>query len=365
MEELYANSWYRSHFQTVGTEYQEVMLGYSDSAKDAGRLSSVWELYKAQEQLVSLSEQHKIPLNLFHGRGGSVGRGGGPQYLAILSQPAGSIRGSLRATIQGEVIENYFGTERACELTFERYTTAILQATLTPPARCEESFREAMQRMSEKGCESYRKMVYETDRFVDYFRAATPEQELKLLNFGSRPSKRKAGGIETLRAIPWMFAWTQCRMHLPVWFGVGSALQQEIDNGNLELLKQMYAKWPFFQSTMELVESVLAKVDIAIAKMYEKNLVPVDLLPIGEQVFAEMQRTIDCIKQITQRDQLLANNPVIKRMYDLRRPMTDPLNVLQAKVLKEMREQENPSAELQEAFAATVQGIASGMGWTG
>jgi len=365
MKELYSNDWYRRHFDLVGTDHQEVMMGYSDSAKDAGRFTSVWELFKAQEELVRLSAEHKIPLNLFHGRGGSVGRGGGPQYLAIKSQPAGSIAGRLRVTIQGEVIENYFGTLRSCELTFERYTTAILQASLTPPPPPPQDFRDAMQRMSECGCDAYRSMVYETPNFVDYFRAITPEQELKLLNFGSRPSKRKAGGIETLRAIPWMFAWTQTRLHMPVWYGVGTALDTEITNGNLQLLKDMYAQWPFFQSTIELVEAVLAKVDISIAKVYEQMLVPVDLSPIGTSVFAELEKTVKCVKMVTGRDELLSNNQVIKRMYDLRKPMTDPLNILQAKVLKEMRRTENPSAELQESFAATVQGIAAGMGWTG
>jgi len=363
---LYNNDWYKRHFETVGTQHQEVMLGYSDSAKDAGRLSSVWELYKAQEDLVRLSAERKIPLNLFHGRGGSVGRGGGPQYLAILSQPAGSINGKLRVTIQGEVIDSYFGTVNACELTFERYSTAILKATLTPPAQAGENFREVMQRLSESGCTKYKNMVYETPGFVDYFRAMTPEQELKLLNFGSRPSKRgQAGGIETLRAIPWMFAWTQCRLHLPVWMGVGTALKIEIDNGNLPILQEMYKHWPFFQSTMELVETVLSKVDVKLAKVNEKWLVSSELLPIGKSVFDEFETTVDCLTQVTGRSELTSNNPVIKRLYDLRRPMTDPLNVLQSKLLREMRRTPEPSQELQEAFAATVQGIAAGMGWTG
>ena len=266
MLSLFQNAWYKTHFETVGTKHQEVMLGYSDSAKDAGRLTSVWELYKAQEKLVQIAEQYKVPLNLFHGRGGSVGRGGGPQYLAILSQPPGSIRGNLRVTIQGEVIESYFGTKPSCELTFERYTTAVLKATLMPPCLPEDMYRELMQRMSEASCASYRKIVYETPNFVDYFRSITPEQELKGLNIGSRPAKRgAAGGIDTLRAIPWMFAWTQVRLHLPVWFGVGSALKAEVQAGNLDKLKEMYAKWPFFQSTMELIESVMAKVSLSLS----------------------------------------------------------------------------------------------------
>jgi len=366
MLSLFQNAWYKTHFETVGTKHQEVMLGYSDSAKDAGRLTSVWELYKAQEKLVQIAEQYKVPLNLFHGRGGSVGRGGGPQYLAILSQPPGSIRGNLRVTIQGEVIESYFGTKPSCELTFERYTTAVLKATLMPPCLPEDMYRELMQRMSEASCASYRKIVYETPNFVDYFRSITPEQELKGLNIGSRPAKRgAAGGIDTLRAIPWMFAWTQVRLHLPVWFGVGSALKAEVQAGNLDKLKEMYAKWPFFQSTMELIESVMAKVDIDIVKLYQKELVTPDLLHIGDMVFDELNSTIEHVKMVTGRDELLSNNPVVKRLYDVRRPMTDPLNILQVKVLKEMRHASNESSEMNESFAATVQGIAAGMGWTG
>jgi len=295
-----------------------------------------------------------------------VGRGGGPQYLAILSQPPGSIRGNLRVTIQGEVIESYFGTKPSCELTFERYTTAVLKATLMPPCLPEDMYRELMQRMSEASCASYRKIVYETPNFVDYFRSITPEQELKGLNIGSRPAKRgAAGGIDTLRAIPWMFAWTQVRLHLPVWFGVGSALKAEVQAGNLDKLKEMYAKWPFFQSTMELIESVMAKVDIDIVKLYQKELVTPDLLHIGDMVFDELNSTIEHVKMVTGRDELLSNNPVVKRLYDVRRPMTDPLNILQVKVLKEMRHASNESSEMNESFAATVQGIAAGMGWTG
>mmetsp|Transcript_32228 Transcript_32228/g.79090 ORF Transcript_32228/g.79090 Transcript_32228/m.79090 type:complete len:1003 (+) Transcript_32228:38-3046(+) len=362
---LFENMWYRQHFGLVGPAHQEVMLGYSDSAKDAGRFSSVWELYKAQEELVRLAKEHNIPLNLFHGRGGSVGRGGGPQYLAILSQPAGSIAGSLRVTIQGEVIENYFGTLRSSEVTFERYTTAILSATLVMPNKETEDMRQAMQRLSEKCCDAYREMVYKTPNFVDYFRQATPEAELKLLNIGSRPSKRKAGGIETLRAIPWVFSWTQTRLHLPVWSGVGSALQAEIDAGNIELLRSMYKSWPFFQSTIELVESVLAKVDINIAKLYEQMLVKPELLPIGEKIWKELDTTISAVKAVTGRNDFVGNNPVLKRLYDYRRPITDPLNILQVRVLTEMREQEVATKEQLDAFASSVQGIALGMGWTG
>mmetsp|Transcript_74815 Transcript_74815/g.200577 ORF Transcript_74815/g.200577 Transcript_74815/m.200577 type:complete len:220 (+) Transcript_74815:1252-1911(+) len=219
--------------------------------------------------------------------------------------------------------------------------------------------------MSATSCASYRAIVFETPAFVDYFRACTPEQELKLLNIGSRPSMRKAGGIESLRAIPWMFAWTQVRMHVPVWFGVGTALRAEIDAGRLELLQDMYRNWPFFQSTIELVEAVLAKVDVGVGKLYEECLVPEALRgPVGGRIWAEHALTVECVTRVTGRTSLLGNNPVLKRMFDLRRPIVDTLNVLQARLLKDMRTS-GTNPDLQEAFASTVQGIASGMGWTG
>ena len=284
MELLFKNSWYSSNLSSppqvpnVGWQpHQEVMLGYSDSAKDAGRFASVWGLHKAQDALVRLSKEYKIKINLFHGRGGSVGRGGGPQYLATLSQPAGSVQGWMRVTVQGEVIDNLFGLPSVASHTMERYTTSVLTATLTPPSEPSPEFREMMQTLSEDSCAKYRAIVYEDPEFIEYFRSGTPDFELKALNLGSRPSKRKQGGIESLRAIPWMFAWTQTRLQLPVWLGVGAALKKQIDAGKLEQLQEMYATWPFFRSTIELLEMVLAKTSKSIAAYYESLLVPEDL----------------------------------------------------------------------------------------
>eukprot|EP00283_Hemiselmis_rufescens_P000477 CAMPEP_0173470208 /NCGR_PEP_ID=MMETSP1357-20121228/77759_1 /TAXON_ID=77926 /ORGANISM="Hemiselmis rufescens, Strain PCC563" /LENGTH=970 /DNA_ID=CAMNT_0014438475 /DNA_START=30 /DNA_END=2942 /DNA_ORIENTATION=+ len=376
MELLFNNSWYKANLSSppqvpnVGwSPHQEVMLGYSDSAKDAGRLASVWGLHKAQEALVKISQNHKIKLNLFHGRGGSVGRGGGPQYLATLSQPAGSVQGWMRVTVQGEVIDHYFGLSSIASHTMERYTTSVLQATLKPPGAPSEEYRVIMERLSEASCAQYRKIVYETPMFVDYFRAATPDFELKGLNLGSRPAKRKQGGIETLRAIPWMFAWTQTRLQLPVWAGVGAAIQAEIAAGNLATLQAMYKEWPFFQSTVELLEMVLAKTNKRIAGYYEKLLVPGELQSISKEVWDELDRTMDAIQKVTGRSELLGSedNSNSRLAISTRVPLVDPINVLQANVMSRLRQEDNPPSyqELFDAFAISVQGVAAGMGWTG
>jgi len=226
-----------------------------------------------------------------------------------------------------------------------------------------------MQNLSELSCAKYREIVYETPKFVDYFRAATPDFELKGLNLGSRPSKRKQGGIETLRAIPWMFAWTQTRLQLPVWVGVGQALKAEIDGGNLETLQEMYKEWPFFRSTVELLEMVLAKTSKRIAAYYEKLLVPEDLQGVSKDVWDELDRTIEGIQKITTRNDLLSNeeNSQSKLAINSRVPLVDPINILQANVMMRLRQEDNPPnyQELFDAFAITVQGVASGMGWTG
>jgi len=374
MELLFKNSWYSSNLSSppqvpnVGWQpHQEVMLGYSDSAKDAGRFASVWCLHKAQDALVSLSKQYKIKINLFHGRGGSVGRGGGPQYLATLSQPAGSVQGWMRVTVQGEVIDNLFGLPSVASHTMERYTTSVLTATLTPPSEPSPEFREIMQCLSETSCAKYRQIVYEDPEFIEYFRSGTPDFELKALNLGSRPSKRKQGGIESLRAIPWMFAWTQTRLQLPVWLGVGAALKEQIAEGKLEQLQLMYATWPFFRSTIELLEMVLSKTSKSIAAYYESLLVPEDLQGISERVWQELDDTMSCILQIIKGTPMMGSGEDARMEIAARVPLVDPINVLQANVLLRMRHDENqPEIQtLRDAFAITVQGVAAGMGWTG
>mmetsp|Transcript_4831 Transcript_4831/g.20765 ORF Transcript_4831/g.20765 Transcript_4831/m.20765 type:complete len:713 (+) Transcript_4831:606-2744(+) len=237
LENLFQNEAYLSQLRSRFNSVQEVMVGYSDSGKDGGRVTSAWELYKSQESMVAVAEKYSVVLRFFHGRGGTVGRGGGPQHLAILSQPPKSINGYLRVTIQGEVQQQDFGLPGLCYNTFEMYSSAVLKADMLISPETKDSWRQTMEDMSRSSYRKYREIVYEEPRFVEYFRHATPERELGLLNIGSRPQKRKEGGVETLRAIPWVFSWTQTRLHLPVWLGLGTAVHDALGKGRQEDLR--------------------------------------------------------------------------------------------------------------------------------
>jgi phosphoenolpyruvate carboxylase len=337
----------------------EVMVGYSDSAKDAGRFAAAWELYKAQEQIVAVCNEAGVELTLFHGRGGSVGRGGGPTYLAIRSQPPGSVDGRLRVTVQGEMIQAEFGLVGIALRTLEIYTTATLDATLAPPESPREEWRALMDRMAGAAASEYRRIVYETPEFLDYFRAATPEQELAVINIGSRPARRGASkkGVESLRAIPWQFAWTQNRLLLPSWLGVDGGLESGA------AVQKMFDEWTFFRSTIELIEMVLAKAEPQIAAYYDRLLVSDSLKPIGEDLRRRLSRATDLILGITRHRRLLENNPVLRRSIDVRNPYVDPINIVQAEVLRRWRETGDDS--LRDAFVVTANGIAAGMRNTG
>ena len=275
---LLALPWYR---ERCGGR-QEVMVGYSDSAKDGGRLAASWALYKAQEDLVAASRASGVELTLFHGRGGSVGRGGGPTYLAIQSQPPGSVDGRLRVTEQGEMVQAKFGLPGLALRTLELYTTATLDATLSPPAQPDAAWRTRMDALAERARLAYREVVYETPQFIDYFRAATPAPQLEDLTIASRPARRRSGGgIETLRAIPWVFAWTQTRLMLPSWLGVGEALDQAARDGAHAELARMYRGWPFFRATLDLIEMVLAKADGAHRRALRTGAGAADLHVLG------------------------------------------------------------------------------------
>ena len=344
---------------------QEVMIGYSDSSKDAGRFAAAWELYKAQEQIVDEAHRAGVKLTLFHGRGGSVGRGGGPTYLAIASQPPGSVDGRLRVTVQGEMIQAEFGLSGIALRTLEIYTTATLNATLAPEACRKEEWRTLMQTMSAAAARSYREVVYNEPKFVDYFRAATPEVELGELNIGSRPARRKGskGGVESLRAIPWQFAWSQTRLLLPSWLGVDGAIRAALDAGQEAMLASMYEQWPFFRSAIELIEMVLAKAEPQIAAEYDRQLVPDDLEPIGRLLRARLADTVALVLRVTGHTRLLETNPVLRRSIDVRNPYVDPINLVQAAVLRRYRELPDPV--LRDAFVVTVNGISAGMRNTG
>ncbi|KAH6785484.1 phosphoenolpyruvate carboxylase 3 [Perilla frutescens var. hirtella] len=334
---LFSIEWYRNRINGK----QEVMIGYSDSGKDAGRLSAAWQLYKAQEELIKVAKEYGVKLTMFHGRGGTVGRGGGPTHLAILSQPPDTIHGSLRVTVQGEVIEQSFGEEHLCFRTLQRFTAATLEHGMNPPIAPKPEWRALMDEMAVVATKEYRSVVFQEPRFVEYFRLATPELEYGRMNIGSRPAKRKpSGGIESLRAIPWIFAWTQTRFHLPVWLGFGAAMKHIIqkDIKNLQMLRDMYNGWPFFRVTIDLVEMVLAKGDPPIASLYDKLLVSEDLWAFGEQLRASYEATQNLILQVAGHKELLEGDPYLRQRLRLRDPYITVLNVCQIYTLKRIRD---------------------------
>ena len=351
---------------------QEVMVGYSDSSKDVGRLSAFWELYKAQETIVDACTRGGVDVTLFHGRGGSVGRGGGPTYLALRSQPSGSIDGTIRVTEQGEMIQALFGLPGIATRTMEVYTSGTLDAWLTPAPAPPAEWRACMDRLSADGARTYRSYVFDNPSFIEYFRTATPLPELEHVNIGSRPARRKAdGGIATLRAIPWQFSWTQTRLILGAWLGTEEALERAAQRGELELLRRMYREWPHFRSIMDLTAMVLAKTDARIAAEYERRLATERLCPLGEDLRGRLERAVRATLEVTDHRELLQENPVLQRSIDVRNPYVDPINLVQIEVLRRLRlgrpegrplRQDNYADErLQDAFVVTVNGIAAGM----
>jgi phosphoenolpyruvate carboxylase len=340
----------------------EVMLGYSDSAKDAGQLAAAWSLYRVQEELVELCRLRHMHLTLFHGRGGSVSRGGAPTWQAILAQPPGSVNASMRVTEQGEVIQTKFGLPAIAQRSMAIYTAAVLEATLRPPRPPKPQWRAAMSRLAARSMDVYRGAVQRDQRFVAYFRAATPEQELAQLQIGSRPAhRRKEGGIETLRAIPWVFAWTQTRLLLPAWLGIGEALQAALDAGEAPLLRDMESEWPFFATTLDLVEMVLAKGDPVVAARYDDRLVPPYLKDIGEDLRARFVTTREVLLKVTGHQELLEDQPIVRWPIEVRNPYIDPLNLLQVELLHRARAGE----DVQDALLVVINGIAAGMRNTG
>ena len=368
MRRLLSVPWYREHVAQVHNDHQEVMIGYSDSAKDAGRLAAAWALYTGQEDLVAACTEHGVQLTLFHGRGGTVGRGGGPTHQAIRAQPPGSVQGRLRVTEQGEMIQAKFGLPALAERSLELYTTAVLEASLTPPADPPEAWRTLMDGMADRACAAYRELVRHHPDFVPYFRTATPERELSVLNVGSRPARRPGGkdaGIASLRAIPWVFAWTQVRLMLPAWLGVadGLAWARERDP---QMLDTMCRTWPFLRSTLALVEMVLAKAEPEVFAAYEHALVPPALQPLGAALRGRLAASRHAVPAALGHPELLADNPVLARSIAVRNPYVDPLNALQVEVLRRMRDAgEAPPQALVDALVVTVNGVAAGMRNTG
>lgn len=361
MDRLWGLEWY----QQYSAQQQTVMIGYSDSAKDAGKLAATWAQYKAQEKLVALAEKFHVSLVLFHGRGGTVGRGGGPVEKAMASQPPGSVKGRIRVTEQGEMIRYKFGLPRVAFSSLSSYVVATLRATMSPNAAPKAEWRDLIERMGKASLEAYRSVVRGHPDFVPYFRNLTPEQELSLLALGSRPAKRKStGGVESLRAIPWVFAWTQVRLNLPAWLGTRQAFEYALKN-DPALLDDMVSNWPFFASFLDLLEMVIGKADGPICTYYEEQLVPEQYRGLGHELRDDLQALEGLINQMKKQETILADDPMLRQSLEVRKPYVDPLNYLQAELLKRYRSSENISPDLERALKVTMAGIAAGMRNTG
>ncbi|WGL15067.1 phosphoenolpyruvate carboxylase [Microbulbifer bruguierae] len=344
---------------------QEVMIGYSDSAKDAGFLGAAWAQFRAQEKLTGIFREYGIPLTLFHGRGGSISRGGSPTRMALMSQPPGSVAGRIRVTEQGEMIRFKYGRPSVAAYNLEQYVAATLEATLLPPAEPRPEWRAEMDRLTQASVRAYREVVQDDPALVSYLRTVTPETELSRLALGSRPARRKpGGGVETLRAIPWVFAWTQMRLMLPAWLGTGAALETGLDNAP-ETLRSMSEEWPFFQTVVDMLEMVLAKSDTRVALWYEERLTDdPELQRLGIELRSRLARTVNALSRLTGRESLLDNNPVMRWSIRVRDPYTDPLHLLQAELMSRLRTREEDPV-LESALMVTIAGIAAGMRNTG
>ena len=380
MRAFYALPGVASMMARSGAE-QDIMLGYSDSNKDGGSFTSNWELYRAEIDLVDLfgelGRDNGIALRLFHGRGGTVGRGGGPSYQAILAQPPGTVNGQIRLTEQGEVIASKYAHPEIGRRNLETLVAATLEATLLHPTKsAPQSFLGAAAQISEASYAAYRKLVYETDGFTDYFFSATPIREIAELNIGSRPASRKATrAIEDLRAIPWSFSWGQCRVALPGWCGFGSAIAEFLDvaqsvrQERLALLRKMHKHWPFFRTLLSNLDMVMAKSDLAIAARYVEL---VEDKKLGKRIFGlirtEWQATSDALALITGERSRLASNPSLARSIEHRFPYLDPLNHLQVELMRRYRhrkEGDPENARIQTGIHISINGIAAGLRNTG
>src|SRR6266702_3676867 len=344
---------------------QEVMLGYSDSNKDGGFVTSGWELYKAEIGLIGVFERHHVRLRLFHGRGGSVGRGGGPSYDAIIAQPGGAVNGQIRITEQGEIISSKYSNAEVGRNNLEILAAATLEASLLHPRQSapRAEYLTAMDQLSALAFKAYRGLVYETEGFSDYFWGSTVITEIATLNIGSRPaSRKKTREIEDLRAIPWVFSWAQCRLMLPGWYGFGSAVESwiaEHPEQGMPFLQELYREWPFFRMLLSNMDMVLAKSSIAIASRYAELVPDVALREsICGRIRREYHSCIDLLLKIMDQQRLLQSNPLLERSIRNRFPYLDPLNHVQVELLKEHRAQ-NPDEQVLRGIQITINGISA------
>jgi phosphoenolpyruvate carboxylase len=366
MAELFLTPDYRKHLKARG-DVQEVMVGYSDSNKDGGYFTSGWELYKAQLDLTEKAKQYGIKQILFHGRGGAIGRGGGPLNQAILAQPPGTVQGRIKITEQGEMIHSKYGNPFMAERNLELVLSAMIEAELLrDPLDLKSEWVKSAESLSQLSYKAYRSLVYEDPDFVTFFSQGTPIHEIQELNIGSRPSRRVAGSesIEDLRAIPWVFSWTQSRFTLPGWYGFGSAVRQW--SGDKKQLRQMYLEWPFFKAQIDFMEMSAQKADMHIARRYSEL---VEDRAIRERIFSRIEEEyrwlLESILLITSESETLANNPTLQTSINLRNPYVDALSYFQISLLKAWRASGRTREDLKRAVLLSINGVANGMRNTG
>jgi phosphoenolpyruvate carboxylase len=370
---LLEDPFYRSSLSRAD-DLQEIMLGYSDSGKDAGYVTSNWALYKAQGSLSRVAQEHGVRLQLFHGRGGSAGRGGGPSYQAIMAQPPGTLDGRIRITEQGEVISFKYSMRGLARRNLDTVLAAVLESSATADRSSDQPdsrWVAAMEELSDKAQKSYRALVYEDEGFLDFFSGASPIGEISMLNMGSRPARRvQDAEVESLRAIPWVFAWTQNRFLLPSWYGAGSALGDYASkDGGLDTLREMYERWPFFRTLTDFMQMTLAKSDLRIAETYT-SLVddPETRERLWRRIFDEHATCVGALLKITGQENLLDDSPVLQRSIRLRNPYVDPLSYVQVNLLRRLRNLPEDSPEREptlNTLLLTISGISSGMLNTG
>lgn len=374
LESMFVHPEYREHLE-LRDRRQTVMLGYSDSNKDCGYITANWALFLSQETVVKKCREHHIALSLFHGRGGSIARGGGPAAKAILAQPAGLYDGGIRITEQGEVLSTRYHDPDLAHRILEQVTYGVLlgSAAARRESVIPEAWRTAMEKMSQTGFEAYKSLVHDDPDFIAFWKAATPIDEISSLKLGSRPAFRKqTKSVEDLRAIPWVFSWMQSRFAFPGWFGLGSALESVIAEGpaGIDLLRAMYQEWPFFQTTIDNAQLTISKADLKIAALYS-TLVKDEA--VRARIFAiiesEFKRTIDAILMVTGQKVLLEREKVLQRSVQLRNPYIDPLNYIQVEMIRRLRSQRNMSGSDDEALRAVIElainGVSGGLKNTG